>query len=88
MILNDNAGIRGNKLSKVCDLTSSEKKSHKDLRFGDSFEIEANLVVICWTFAGHRLEETVPISKAKYRRLELEAKGAVIYWSERVLPSH
>ena len=34
--------------------------------------------------AGHRLEETVPLTKARHRRLELEAQGATGYWSERL----
>ncbi len=45
------------------------------------------MVLIRWLYAGRRQEETVPIKRAKYRRNELEAQGAVIYWSERVLPS-
>ena len=42
------------------------------------------LVLIRWLQAGQRLEETVPIQQARRRRLELEAQGAVVYWSERL----
>ena len=35
--------------------------------------------------AGHRLEETVPLAQARRRRLELEAQGATVYWSERLV---
>ena len=45
------------------------------------------LVLIKWLFEGSRLEERVPVSLARHRRLQLEAQGAVVYWSERVLPS-
>ena len=42
------------------------------------------MVIIEWLFKGKRSKELVPLSKAKYRRLELEAFGAIIYWSERI----
>jgi len=42
------------------------------------------VVLIRWLHAGRRLEETVPIAQARHRRHELEAQGAVIYWSERL----
>jgi len=42
------------------------------------------VVLIRWLHAGRRLEETVPIEQARHRRHELEAQGAVIYWSERL----
>ena len=46
------------------------------------------LVLIKWLSEGNHLEEKVPISIARHRRLELEAQGAVVYWSERVLASN
>jgi len=49
------------------------------LRFGDL------VVLIRWLHAGRRLEETVPFHQARHRRLELEAQGAVVYWSERLV---
>tara|TARA_Y100000766_G_scaffold142964_1_gene122923 strand:+ start:161 stop:268 length:108 start_codon:yes stop_codon:yes gene_type:complete len=33
---------------------------------------------------GKRSKEIVSLREAKYRRLELEAFGAIIYWSERI----
>ena len=50
----------------------------KDLRFMRL--TKTLLVLIRWMQAGHRLEETVPLSKARHRRLELEAQGATVYW--------
>lgn len=44
------------------------------------------MVLIRWLQAGRRLEETVPLSRARHRRNELEAQGAVVYWSERLVP--
>lgn len=44
----------------------------------------ALLVLIRWMQAGLRLEETVPLTQARHRRLELEAQGATVYWSERL----
>ena len=44
----------------------------------------ALVVLIRWLKAGQRLEETVPYQQARHRRLELEAEGAVVYWSERL----
>ncbi len=46
--------------------------------------MEPQLVLIRWLFAGRRLEETVPLKMARHRRTELEAKGAIVYWSERL----
>ena len=43
-----------------------------------------NVVLIRWLKAGRRLEEIVPVSKARHRRHELESEGAVVYWSERL----
>ena len=40
---------------------------------------------IRWLHAGRRLEETVPLALARHRRNELEAPGATIYWSERLV---
>ena len=37
-----------------------------------------------WLFKGKRIKEVVSLSKAKYRRLELEAFGATTYLSERI----
>ncbi|AII50295.1 hypothetical protein KR52_14320 [Synechococcus sp. KORDI-52] len=42
------------------------------------------MVLIRWMQSGHRLEETVPLAKARHRRMELEAQGATVYWSERL----
>ncbi|MBL6803123.1 MAG: hypothetical protein ISQ52_08515 [Synechococcus sp. BS307-5m-G38] len=44
------------------------------------------VVLIRWLHAGRRLEETVPLSVARHRRNELEAQGATVYWSERLVP--
>ena len=46
------------------------------------------LVLIRWLLKGRRLEETVPLAVARHRRAQLEAEGAVVYWSERLLPSN
>ncbi len=43
------------------------------------------MVLIKWLFAGQRREEAVPLKMARHRRNELEAKGAIVYWSERLL---
>ena len=43
------------------------------------------VVLIRWFQSGQRLEETVPFTQARHRRLELEAQGAVVYWSERLV---
>ena len=49
-------------------------------------ELRHNYVVLIrWLQSGHRLEETVPYQQARRRRLELEAQGAVVYWSERLV---
>ncbi|QNJ29787.1 hypothetical protein [Synechococcus sp. A15-24] len=45
------------------------------------------MVLIRWLHAGRRLEETVPLELARHRRNELEAQGATIYWSERLVPT-
>ncbi len=45
------------------------------------------MVLIRWLYKGFRKEETVPIAKARHRRNELEAQGAIVYWSERLLIS-
>jgi len=42
------------------------------------------LVIIEWLFKGKRSKEVVSLSQAKYRRLELEAFGAIVFWSERI----
>lgn len=49
---------------------------------------ETRVVLIRWLIAGQRLEETVPTKHARHRRNELEAQGAVVYWSERLVESH
>ena len=49
------------------------------LRFGE------RVVLIRWLHSGQRLEETVPFQRARHRRAELEAQGAVVYWSERLV---
>ena len=57
--------------------------AQKDLRFCCC--LEPVLVLIRWLHAGRRLEETVPLELARHRRNELEAQGATIYWSERLV---
>ena len=57
--------------------------AQKDLRFFCC--LEPVLVLIRWLHAGRRLEETVPLEHARHRRNELEAQGATIYWSERLV---
>lgn len=42
------------------------------------------MVLICWDMQGERRQETVPVEQARHRRADLEAQGAVIYWSERL----
>jgi|TARA_B100000123_G_C25573344_1_gene359402 hypothetical protein len=42
------------------------------------------LVVIEWLLHGKRSRELVSLKEAKHRRLELEASGAIVYWSERI----
>jgi len=42
------------------------------------------LVIIEWHHNGKRSKEVVSLREAKHRRLQLEAFGAVIYWSERI----
>jgi len=41
------------------------------------------LVLIKWLINGRRVEERVPLCDARHRKYELEAQGAVVYWSER-----
>ena len=43
------------------------------------------MVLIRWLQAGRRTEEAVPVAMARHRRNELEAQGAVVYWSERLV---
>ncbi len=45
------------------------------------------VVLIRWLQSGLRQEETVPLAKARHRRQELEAQGATVYWSERLVLS-
>jgi len=42
------------------------------------------LVIIEWLLDGKRSKEVVSLRAAKHRRLQLEAFGAVVYWSERI----
>jgi len=42
------------------------------------------LVIIEWLLNGKRSKEVVSLKEAKYKRLQLEAFGAVFYWSERI----
>jgi len=42
------------------------------------------LVIIEWLLNGKRSKEVVSFREAKHRRLQLEAFGAIIYWSERI----
>ena len=45
------------------------------------------VVLIRWLQSGLRQEETVPLAKARHRHQELEAQGATVYWSERLVLS-
>ena len=65
-----------------------ESKVQKGLRFKENQGKVIQLVLIKWLLEGNHLEEKVPISIARHRRSELEAQGAVVYWSERVLASN
>ena len=56
----------------------------KVLSFGSPL-LGCTLVLIRWLHSGQRLEETVPLAQARHRRNELEAQGATVYWSERVV---
>tara|TARA_Y100001970_G_C13729736_1_gene600894 strand:+ start:236 stop:364 length:129 start_codon:yes stop_codon:yes gene_type:complete len=42
------------------------------------------LVSLEYFFHGQRSKEVVSLARARHRRLELEAFGAIIYWSERI----
>ncbi|MGB7565485.1 MAG: hypothetical protein WBM08_12140 [Prochlorococcaceae cyanobacterium] len=42
------------------------------------------MVLICWEYQGERRQETVPVHRARHRRLELEQIGGIVYWSERL----
>jgi len=42
------------------------------------------LVIIEWLLNGKRSREVVLLKEAKNRRLQLEAFGAVVYWSARI----
>jgi hypothetical protein len=42
------------------------------------------LVIIEWLLNGKRSKEVVSLKEARFRRLQLEGFGAVIYWSERI----
>ncbi len=52
--------------------------SKMSILFGDA------MVLISWSLSGDRNHETVAFHEARHRRRELEARGAVVYWSERV----
>ena len=67
----------------VFDCPVKDWAVQKDLRFCCC--PEPVLVLIRWLHAGRRLEETVPLELARHRRNELEAQGATIYWSERLV---
>ena len=69
------------------DKDKTRQKQQKDLRFHGLYR-ESLLVLIRWLFAGQRLEEAVPLRMARHRRNELEAQGAIVYWSERLLGTH
>ena len=45
---------------------------------------DLTLVIIEWLLNGKRSKEVVSLKEAKYRRLQLEGFGAIIYWSERI----
>tara|TARA_Y100001970_G_C14229405_1_gene857672 strand:+ start:551 stop:781 length:231 start_codon:yes stop_codon:yes gene_type:complete len=49
-----------------------------------SLDLSIKLVLIKWLMNGEHLNEIVPLAKARYRRMELEANGATIYWTERI----
>tara|TARA_B100000212_G_C27316921_1_gene508339 strand:+ start:208 stop:336 length:129 start_codon:yes stop_codon:yes gene_type:complete len=42
------------------------------------------LVLLEWLLNGERSKEVIPLSSARSRRLELEAIGATIYWTQRL----
>jgi hypothetical protein len=42
------------------------------------------VVLICWDMDGERGEITVPVHEARTQRQQLEERGAVVYWSERL----
>jgi len=42
------------------------------------------LVIIEWLLNGKRSKEVGSLRDANHRRLQLEAFGAIIYWSERI----
>jgi len=42
------------------------------------------LSIFEWPLNGKTSREVVSLREAKHRRLQLEAFGAVIYWSERI----
>ena len=67
----------------VFDSPVRDWAEQKGLRFYRC--LEPVLVLIRWLHAGRRLEETVPLELARHRRNELEAQGATIYWSERLV---
>ena len=68
---------------RVFDSPVRDWEAQKGLRFYRC--LEPVLVLIRWLHAGRRLEETVPLELARHRRNELEAQGATIYWSERLV---
>ena len=56
----------------------------RDLKILLRFRLRGlKLVLIKWLINGRRLEERVPLSDARHRKYELEAQGAIVYWSER-----
>jgi len=42
------------------------------------------LVLIEWLLDGKRSKEVVSLKEARFRRLQLEGFGAIVYWSERI----
>ena len=83
MTLDQNRGKCVKKFPNKSKLTDLNKKYL--VRFNIIFIFEdIQLVLLEWLLQGERSKEVVHLSEARSRRLELEAIGAVIYWSERV----
>ena len=67
------------KRATASGLRTEQRLKILSLQFGE------RVVLIRWLHSGQRLEETVPFQRARHRRAELEAQGAVVYWSERLV---
>jgi hypothetical protein len=44
------------------------------------------MVLLCWSLHGERHAEQVPLGLARRRHAQLQSMGAVVYWSERLVP--